>query len=131
MNYRTRKMIMPRDLNGAHHLFGGRALAWIDEECAVFAACQLKSSNLVTKFISSIDFKAPGCVGDIVEIGCRLVKFGRTSITVACTIRNKTTKEEIVAVQSIVFVLLDEHGRPKEHGITEETVDIIEETVDG
>lgn len=123
MNYRTRKMIMPANLNGANHLFGGQALAWIDEEAAVFAACQLKTSNLVTKFISSIDFKAPALTGDIVEIGCALVKFGSTSITVSCTIRNKTTKEEVVAVDKIVFVALDENGRPREHGVTQETSD--------
>lgn len=123
MEYRTRKMIMPANLNGANHLFGGQALAWIDEEAAVFAACQLRTSNLVTKFISSIDFKAPALTGDIVEIGCKLVKFGRTSITVSCTIRNKTTKDEIVTVDSIVFVALDENGRPREHGIVHETID--------
>jgi hypothetical protein len=42
---------------------------------------------------------------------------------VSCTIRNKTTKDEIVAVDSIVFVALDENGRPREHGISQETID--------
>lgn len=120
MHYRTRKMVMPGDLNGAGTLFGGRALAWIDEEAAIFAACQVKSARLVTKFMSSIDFKAPARQGDIVEVGAELVSFGRTSITLSCTIRNKTTKEEIVKVDKIVFVVLDDEGKPKEHGITEE-----------
>lgn len=121
MNFRTRKMIMPAHLNGANNLFGGQALAWMDEEAAVFAACQLKDPNVVTKIISTVNFKAPAKRGDIVEIGCKLVEFGRTSITVSCAIRNKTTRAEIVSVDKIVMVLLDGNGAPKAHGITTET----------
>lgn len=121
MIFRTRKIIMPAHLNGTGSLFGGQALSWIDEEAAIFAACQLHSPNLVTKFMSSIDFKAPARLGDLVEIGCALVRFGTTSIVVECTIRNKTTREDILQVKEIVFVLLDEHGKPKPHGITHQT----------
>lgn len=121
MVYRTRKMVMHGDLNGAGTLFGGRALAWIDEEAAVFAACQLGRFGLATKFISSIDFKAPAHVGEIIEIGTEVVKFGRTSITVRCSMRNKSTKSEIVLVDQIVFVSVDEHGKPVPHGITNES----------
>lgn len=121
--FRTRKIIMPRDLNGAGTLFGGQALAWIDEESAVYAACQLGSSRIVTKVMGSVNFNAPVHQGDIVEIGADLVSFGRTSITVKCTIRNKTTKQDVVTVDNIVFVLLDEQGRPTPHGRTEKQVD--------
>lgn len=117
--YRSRKMVMPGHLNGAGSLFGGQALAWIDEEAAIFAACQVGSTNLVTKFISAIDFKAPAKQGDLVEIGAEVVSFGRTSITVSCTLRNKTTKDEILHVEKIVFVVLDEAGNPFPHGATE------------
>lgn len=115
MEFRTRKLIMSGDLNGAGTLFGGRALAWIDEEAAVFAACQLKSGSIVTKFISAIDFKHPAYLGDIVEIGANLVSVGNTSITITCSIRNKTTLEEIVTVDKIVFVHVDENGIPTPH----------------
>lgn len=37
-------------------LFGGKALAWIDEEAAIFAFCQLKSKNLVTAAMTEINF---------------------------------------------------------------------------
>ena len=117
MRFRTRKMIMPSHLNGAGSLFGGQALSWIDEESAIFAACQLNDSN----FMSSIDFKAPAKQGDIVEIGTQLVSFGKTSITVSCAIRNKYTGDNIVFVEKIVFVLLDDKGNPKVHGVVEET----------
>lgn len=44
-------------------------------------------------------------------------------ITISCSIRNKTTKEEILYVDKIVFVVLDENGKPMEHGVVEETLD--------
>ena len=54
--------------------------------------------------------------GDIVEIGCELVSVGRTSITIACEVRNKDTKQSIIKIDKIVFVLLDNNGVPKPHG---------------
>lgn len=123
MRFRTRKMIMPAHLNGAGTLFGGQALAWVDEESAVFATCQLGTGRLVTKYMGEIDFKAPARQGDIVEIGTGLVSLGRTSITVKCVIRNKSTQEDILSIEKIVFVCLDENGNPAPHGVTEETPD--------
>lgn len=115
-------MVMYADLNGAGTLFGGRALAWIDEEAAVFAACQLGTSTLVTKAISAIDFIHPARLGDIVEIGTELVSIGRTSITVKCSIRNKNSLKEIVKATEIVFVHINEDGFPTPHGKTLDNV---------
>ena len=120
MAFRTRKLIMPAQLNGAGTLFGGQALAWIDEESAIYAACQLGGrTNIVTKAMSAIDFKSPARLNEMIEIGTDLVQLGRTSITVSCVIRNKTTHEEIVRVDRIVFVLVDEHGTPIPHGVSQ------------
>jgi acyl-CoA hydrolase len=49
-----------------------------------------------------------------------LVKFGTTSVTICCDVRNKKTKESIVKIDNIVFVLLDENGKPTPHGKTKE-----------
>lgn len=115
MEFRCRKIIMPSNLNGAHTLFGGQALVWIDEEAAVFAACQMKTTRLVTKLMSQVDFKAPAHCGDIIEIGCDVAKVGTTSLTVTCVMRNKTTQQEILSVDKIVFVSVDEDGHPTPH----------------
>lgn len=123
MIYKTRKIISPSDLNGANTLFGGRALSWIDEESAIFAIEATRHLRIVTKFMSEINFHNPAHLNEIVEIGTKLVKFGTTSITVACNIRNKTTKKDIVSVNQIVFVCLDENGKPIPHERTEETID--------
>ena len=121
--FRTRKMIMPADLNGAGTLFGGRCLSFVDEESAIFAACQLGTHRLVTAGMSAINFTYPAYQNNIIEIGCRVVKFGRTSLTLKCVVRNKDTKKNILVVEEITFVSLDENGKPTPHGKTIETKD--------
>ncbi len=115
MKFRTRKLIKPDDLNARGTLFGGQVLKWIDEEAVIFAICQLNNANVVTKAMSEINFISSAKTGDIIEIGCDLVSVGHTSITVACEVRNKDTKQTIIRIEKIVFVLLDENGKPKAH----------------
>ena len=117
MEYKSRKIVMPADLNGNQTLFGGKALAWIDEESAIYAACQLNTANIVTKAMSNINFIHPAHIGDIIEIGTKLVRVGRTSITVKCTMRNKTTAQEIITVDEITFVHIDHDGKPTPHNV--------------
>lgn len=115
MIFRTRKLIRPSDLNPRGTLFGGQVLKWIDEEAAIFAICQLSDSNIVTKVMSEVDFVSSAKKGDVVEIGCELVSIGTTSITISCEVRNKQTKQTIIKIERIVFVLVDENGKPKPH----------------
>ncbi len=117
-HYKTRRLIKSEDLNGAGTLFGGKALAWVDEEAAIFATCQLESKNIVTKLIGEVNFTSPAYLGDIVEIGCELNRIGTTSIEVSCYIRNKTTKEFVVKVKKIVFVNVNPETKlPEPHGV--------------
>ncbi|HYW92097.1 MAG TPA: hotdog domain-containing protein [Gammaproteobacteria bacterium] len=120
MKFFSRKLIKPQDLNAHGTLFGGAVLAWIDEEAAIYANCQLGKRNLVTKYMSEIDFVSSAWLGDVIEIGTEAVRFGRTSVTVRCEVRNKFTKDTIIRIDRIVFVSVDEHGRPAPHGVTEE-----------
>jgi acyl-CoA thioesterase YciA len=118
MIFRTRKLIRPEHLNSRGTLFGGIVMKWIDEEAAIYSSCQLETSNLVTKVISELDFVSPAKNGDIVEIGTEVTTIGRTSITLSMEVRNKTSKETIVKVDKLVFVHVDEHGKPAPHGVT-------------
>jgi acyl-CoA hydrolase len=110
---------MPEDLNYASALFGGRALAWIDEEAAIYAICQLETKSLVTKHIGEISFESPALQGDVVEFGLATKTVGRTSITVTCLVRNKATKKTICLADDIVFVKVDpETKQPSPHNKT-------------
>lgn len=119
MQFYSRKIIKPQDLNNNGTLFGGAVLSWIDEEAAIFVACQLGKRNIVTKYMSEINFVHSGELGDVIEIGMETVKFGTTSITVRCEVRTKFSEKTIITIEKIVFVHVDENGRPKAHGITE------------
>ena len=119
MNYHTRKWVKPEDLNPNHSLFGGRLLQWIDEEAALYAIIQLENTKVVTKFISEINFISSAKQGDIIEIGIEVLKFGSSSITLQCEVRNKMTHQTIITVDKIVMVNLDEDGNPSPHGKTQ------------
>ena len=117
MNFRTRKLIKYEDLNAKGTLFGGQVLKWIDEEASIFTICQLGERSIVTKAMSEINFVSSAKTGDIIEIGCELVQFGTTSVTISCEVRNKDTKQTIIRIDKIVFVAVDENGKPTPHGI--------------
>lgn len=119
MKFHTRKWVKPEDLNPNGTLFGGRLLQWIDEEVALYAIIQLEIPKTVTKFMSEIDFVSSARKGDIIEIGIEVIKFGRSSITLACEVRNKITRKIIISIESIVMVCLDEEGKAMAHGKTE------------
>jgi len=116
LTFRTRKAVKPGDLNTRNTLFGGRLLEWIDEECGVYAACQMETQTLVTKSMSALNFLAPAVQGDVVEIGAETVAVGHSTITVECHVRIKQTQQEIVTIDEIVFVNVDDDGRPVKHG---------------
>jgi len=125
MRFLSRRLVMPNDLNYANALFGGRILEWIDEEAAIYAACQLETNSLVTKHIGAISFDSPALQGDVVEFGLKTTAVGRSSITVSCLVRNKATKTSICQADDIVFVRIDkETRRPAPHG---KTLEILEE----
>ncbi|WP_040248994.1 acyl-CoA thioesterase [Psychroserpens mesophilus] len=119
MRFHTRKWVKPEDLNPNQTLFGGQLLAWIDEEVALYTVIQLENSKVVTKYMSEINFMASAKQGDIVEIGIEVLKFGKSSLTLKCEVRNKMTRETILTVDSIIMVNLGDDGKPKPHGKTE------------
>lgn len=119
MRFHTRKWVKPEDLNPNGTLFGGKLLAWIDEELALYTIIQLENSRIVTKHMSEINFRSSARQGDIIEIGIDVVKFGRSSIELICEARNMMTRETIITIDSTTMVNLGDDGKPKAHGKTE------------
>ena len=118
MRFHTRKWVKPEDLNPNSTLFGGRLLAWIDEEIALYAIIQLESPRIVTKHMSEINFRSSAKHGDIIEIGIDVIKFGTTSLTLTCEVRNMMTKETIITIDQITMVSVSIEGKPQAHGKT-------------
>jgi acyl-CoA thioesterase YciA len=119
MRFHTRKWVKPEDLNPNGTLFGGQLLAWIDEELALYSIVQLENSRVVTKHMSEINFISSARQGDIVEIGIDVVKFGNSSLTLKCEVRNMMTRETIITIDTITMVSLGADGKPKPHGKTQ------------
>lgn len=119
MRFHTRKWVKPEDLNANGTLFGGKLLAWIDEEAALYCIVQLENKRIVTKYVSEINFISAPVQGDVVEIGIEVVKFGKTSLSLKSEVRNMMTRETILKVDNIIMVNLGENGKPTPHGKTE------------
>ncbi len=117
MRFLTRKLVKPEDLNANDTLFGGRCLEWIDEEAAIYAAIETRHKRVVTKSISEINFVSPARKGDVVEIGVALKKVGNTSITLEVQVRDLTSQKIIVNIEEMVFVCVDENGKPTRHSL--------------
>ena len=83
---------------------------------------KLEAQRVVTKYISEINFVNSARQADVVEIGLDLLRVGRTSITFECEVRNLFTKKTIITIDKIVFVKVDEDGRPTPHEKTIEAL---------
>jgi acyl-CoA hydrolase len=118
MRFLTRKLVQPGDLNANGTLFGGKCLAWIDEEAVIYAAIETRHKRVVTKSISAINFISPAYQGDVVEIGIALKRIGKTSITLEVQVRDLTSQKIIVNIDEMVFVCVDENGTPVKHSLS-------------
>lgn len=123
MQFYTRKLIKPEDLNARNTLFGGALLRWIDEEAGIYAMTKLSSRSVVTKYMSEINFVSSASQGDVIEIGLAFQSIGRSSITFSCEVRNVFTKQVIISIDTIVFVHVDQQGQPAAHGKTVDNLD--------
>jgi acyl-CoA hydrolase len=112
----ARRLVMYSDLNAAGRLFGGRLMAWIDEATAMSAMRIMRTNRLVTKKFGEVVFEAPGLLGDSVEIWCRPEHEGTTSLTLDCRVlvrKVHTDEAREICRSTVVYVALDESGRPK------------------
>ena len=125
MKFYSRKLIKPGDLNARNTLFGGALLKWIDEEAGIYAMTKLDTKNVVTKYISEINFINSASQSDVIEIGLGFNKIGRTSISFSCEVRNVFTKQSIIKIDNIVFVHVDKEGKSMPHGKTLESINLV------
>src|SRR6516225_5337022 len=81
-----RVVMLPRDTNPLGSIHGGVILSYLDSAGAIGARREVAMAGgklpfLVTVAMNRVEFKAPVLVGDVVSFNTRLVKMGRTSIT--------------------------------------------------
>ena len=111
-----RARAMPADTNPAGHIFGGWLMSQMDLAGAIHAGIRAHG-NVATVAVDGFKFHAPVHVGDEVTCYTKLVRTGRTSISVsieAWVRRNDRTTNIKVTSAVYHFVALDEDFRPRE-----------------
>ena len=111
-----RTILMPKDTNAAGSIFGGIILSYIDLAAVVEAQKLNPRPRFVTVAMDQIVFHEPVFVGDLVSFYTKLVKVGRTSVTVDVDVvaqrRHDPSQEVQVTEARVVYVAVDEDRRP-------------------
>jgi len=108
------KAVFPFTTNHHDTLFGGQALAWMDE-AAFIAATRFCRKRLVTVSSDRIDFKKPIPGGSLVELIGKVIHVGRTSLKVEVNIYVEDMYQdhrEKAITGSFSFVAVDDAGKP-------------------
>ena len=110
-----RVVMMPKDTNAHGTIFGGVILSYIDQAAAVEAK-RHGAAFIVTVAMREVVFHQPVNVGDLVSFYTRLVRIGRTSITIAVEVFSQngegSGRRVKVTEAEATFVNLDENRRP-------------------
>jgi acyl-CoA thioesterase YciA len=107
-----RVVMMPKDTNAHGTIFGGVILSYIDQAAAVEAK-RNGGGFIVTVAMREVVFHGPVNVGDLVSFYTRLVRIGKTSITVAVEVRAQSQDaDRRVTEAEVTFVNLDENRKP-------------------
>lgn len=112
-------VMMPKDTNPHGTIFGGVILSYLDQAGAIGAAHEVVRAGgpfptLVTVAINRVEFKQPVLVGDVVRFRTRLVRFGRTSVTMDVIVEAERGTEILPVTEAeIVYVSVDPSTRPR------------------
>jgi acyl-CoA thioesterase YciA len=107
---------MPADTNAQGTIFGGWVMAQVDIAGSI-PAWERAQGPVVTVAVNSFVFKEPVYVGDLVSFYARVMRVGRTSITVDVEVfaqRGRTGGREAVKVTEaqLTYVAVDAQRRP-------------------
>ncbi len=106
-------VMMPRDTNPHGTIFGGVILSYLDQAGAIGARRDVSRAGgplpfLVTAAMNKVEFHHPVLVGDVVRFLTRLVRMGRTSITVQVMVEVERGDQVIQVTEAeVVYVGID------------------------
>ncbi len=113
-----RTLAMPADTNANGDIFGGWIMSQLDLAGGILAK-EISGGRIVTVSVSSITFKKPVKVGDVVCCYGACSKIGRTSMSIDIDVWVKPVKEDGVGERFQVcdatfhYVAIDNEGRPR------------------
>lgn len=108
---------MPADTNAHGTIFGGWVMSQVDVAGSI-PAWERAHGPIVTVAVNSFIFQEPVFVGDLVSFYARVLKVGRTSITVDVEVyaeRRREGRKEAVRVTEaqLTYVAVDGQRRPR------------------
>ena len=108
---------MPADTNAHGTIFGGWVMAQVDIAGSI-PAWERAQGPVVTVAVNSFVFKEPVFVGDIVSFYAKVLKVGRTSITVDVEVfaqRKRDGQAQAVKVTEaqLTYVAVDAQRNPR------------------
>ncbi len=107
---------MPADSNANGDIFGGWVMAQVDLAGSVIPA-RYSQGRMATVAVNEFVFKQPVRVGDILTFFSKLVRIGRTSITVTVEVYAERFSAQgqymKVTEASLTYVAIDDQGRPR------------------
>jgi len=106
-------VMMPRDTNPFGTIFGGVILSYIDQAGAIGARREVVRAGgqppvLVTVALNRVEFHQPVLVGDVIRFLARVLRIGRTSITMQVNVEVDRNKEVLQVTEAeVVYVRID------------------------
>jgi acyl-CoA thioesterase YciA len=106
----------PADVNFMGDIFGGWIMSMVDVAGGI-PALRHCGGKVVTVAVNSFAFKQPVFVGDIVSFYARILRVGRTSVTVEVEVfaQRHFSEHDVVKVTeaTLTYVAVDEQRRPR------------------
>jgi len=106
----------PADQNFGGKVHGGAVMKWIDL-AAYGCAAGWCGKYCITAYAGGIRFVQPIHVGNIVEVGAKVIYTGRTSMHIGIDVRAgdpKNPERHLTTHCIVIMVAVDDAGRPSE-----------------
>jgi acyl-CoA hydrolase len=110
----TSRIMDMLDSNRQGNVHGGVIMRMVDEAAGI-VAMKHAQREVVTARLERFDFWKPAYIGDVVTIECELEYVGRTSMEVGVKVTAEspiTREQRVVASSQVIYVAIDENGRP-------------------
>ena len=112
--------VFPEHAGAPGQIHGGRMMQWI-AACGTIAAARVARGNVVLGAMDDIDFLHPVKVGEIAVLRAQVEYVGRCSLEVGVRVYAETPatgKQALTLSSHLVFVKVDEHGKPLGEDLT-------------
>ena len=108
---------LPAEVNQNGDIFGGWVMSQVDIAGAIPAAARARG-RVATVAVNSFVFKQPVMIGDVVSFYAKIVRVGRTSITVDVEVFAQRNPSDVICVKvtevCVTYVAVGLDRRPRE-----------------